>query len=355
MTDPTLLAEARAAYTIVLFLSVDLSGSTAFKFSNDLADRKAGETDADPVHGWFSVIQKFYRHFNQSFLTRFNGEASTAQRPRLWKALGDELIYMVEVTETQFVASTVRRFVDAVFATRHIVRDMSRSLDLKASAWLADFPARNAIVDLNGLHDPLQEKPSAARRFSASAEYDYIGPSMDAGFRLGKLASRRKMPLSVELAYVLAEALSTNRTHGLIFGYEGRVELKGVLGGEDYPVLWLDVEDDRARCEANENEASLLGRKRTVDVPDIRQFCPSFITSSPWMEPPFLKDEVAGPFVRLPRSVVDHMAAISDRAQVENRLYDENAAVDVVIDDQTGARADETSDDLLSGVMPVSV
>lgn len=314
---------ADATYRLELFMSVDLAGSTAFKFALNLADGYAGDGGVDGERGWLAAIEKFYQTFNE----RFTGALSNLpedQRPTLWKALGDELIYRVQVHDRHHANRAVHEFVTALHHTRTVVRNLSRRLDLKACAWIADFPARNAVVDLNGLHDPFQHD-AETRAKAAAPHADYIGPSMDAGFRLGKLATRRKLPLSVELAYVLAVAQTDEKLPSLKFGYDGRHDLKGVLGGETYPVLWIDIEDDRSRREANQRESYLLNDASDINSQKVIDFCRSYIASSDWLEVPYIPGDLEGHFSTIPRSIKEHIDLMRRKRPSEARLYSEEA------------------------------
>ncbi|MBF0373096.1 MAG: hypothetical protein HQL39_06715 [Alphaproteobacteria bacterium] len=324
-------ARARQTYRLELFLSVDVSGSTSFKFSNSLAG-----SESKSESGWLGIIGKFYQVFHLSFCNKPCFE--NAARPHLWKALGDELVYRVAVEDKHVIAATVQAFVKTVWETRETVRSPSKEhLDLKGTAWVADFPARNAVIPLdgllNGLRDPYQDTPIS----SESPSNDFIGPSMDAGFRIGKVASRRRMALSVELALILASAQSERRGYTFLFGYDGREELKGVLGGESYPLIWLDVEDDPKRRKANRHESAMLRAPAEVAPDTVLDFCKSYIDSSPWMELPLLKAAGDTEFTKVPDSHRRFAAALIERERQEAVLYGQEASESA--DDEGGASA----------------
>ena len=82
---------------------------------------------------------------------------------------------------------------------------------------------------------------------------DYIGPSIDTGFRLSTLSSSRKFVVSLELAHILSleqhlnEQRPRRQSTGAFsltkfeFRYDGRKNLKGVFNGAPYPVFWIDL------------------------------------------------------------------------------------------------------------------
>ena len=66
MSDLKSLRVKAVEYRVRLFLSVDLSGSTAFKNSKDGEGRKTGEPP-----NWVIVFQRFYSDFPSMFATEF--------------------------------------------------------------------------------------------------------------------------------------------------------------------------------------------------------------------------------------------------------------------------------------------
>jgi hypothetical protein len=71
--------------------------------------------------------------------------------------------------------------------------------------------------------------------FKKESFQDYVGPMIDAGFRLGKFASPQKLVVSVELAYLL---LNAKDPYGHI-SYQSREVLKGVHPKSGYPIYWI--------------------------------------------------------------------------------------------------------------------
>ena len=324
--------QAQKAYHLELFLSVDVAGSTAFKFSNNLSN--GSKEDGSTSKGWFETIRKFYVLFHSSFLnnvSNFLEENAELTQVELWKALGDELIYRVTVDDRHFTAKVIKAFIDAMHHTRRVVRAQNNGLDLKASAWVADFPARNAEISLDGLQSSLHSNKESQQHPAP----DYIGPSMDAGFRLGKVASRRKMSLSVELSLILASAQSEKRSYPFIFGYDGKEDFKGVLGGDGYPTIWIDVEDDEKQRESNRRESAMLQRQPEVPAEVVLDFCRSFIGASHWMEFPYLKKENGDPFCNIPSSHIEYTRCQTLTEEAEATLYAEEAPISVTsFDDQ---------------------
>ena len=96
---PNILAQRfePAEYRVRLFLSVDLSGSTAYKNSGSGENRHNG---AAPK--WVTVFQQFYTDFPDIFKTEYQKQKNDAVGndgcPKLWKAVGDELIFCGKIS-----------------------------------------------------------------------------------------------------------------------------------------------------------------------------------------------------------------------------------------------------------------
>jgi len=91
---------------------------------------------------------------------------------------------------------------------------------VKGTGWLAGFPVMNSVMPGDSV-----------------SHFDFLGSSIDIGFRLSRFASPRKFIFSVELAYVLS-APGKLIENG--FRYHGKEILKGVLANRPYPIFWLD-------------------------------------------------------------------------------------------------------------------
>jgi len=257
-----------------LFMSVDVIGSTAFKNNSEHSESQ----------GWLDFLFSFYSSFSTSFAAQRTRIAQKAglkkplRAPRLWKSLGDELIYEVELTQREDAALYLSAFRSAV---NRRIRYQSQEgegrlpISFKATAWVAGFPVNNAAIPLQGTG-------------TGDTEYDYVGPHIDIGFRLTNFASARRFVISVELAYLLTKV-------GLgdidIF-YEERKPLKGVLENRGSPIIWIDAhqEDRRVNPTPSQNiarlEDELTGRSKT-DGKVMRDYCEAYIrnTGSPLFLP----------------------------------------------------------------------
>lgn len=257
-----------------LFMSVDVIGSTAFKNNADQSDSQ----------GWLDFLFSFYSSFSTSFaaqrlkICQKEGLAQPKAKPRLWKSLGDELIYEVELNDKADAAIFLSAFRSAV---NRRIRYQSQEgegrlpISFKATAWLAGFPVSNASIPLEGIG-------------SGDTDCDYVGPQIDIGFRLSEHATARRFVVSVELAYLLTKAGIGN----MDLFFQGRAPLKGVLENRGYPIIWIDAhqEERRVNPTAAQNlarlEDELTGRAKS-DPDYLRDYCETYIrnTGSPLVLP----------------------------------------------------------------------
>ncbi|HSQ40804.1 MAG TPA: hypothetical protein VLM37_00835 [Fibrobacteraceae bacterium] len=122
---------------------------------------------------------------------------------------------------------------------------------MKATAWAAGFPVRNALY-----------------QNSQNALTDYIGPEMDKGFRISQYASPYRFVIAADLAYGLLSHRSflNQRWH-----YHGRFPLNGVREISGYPIISLELQPD----PISDAEETLLGE--AVTGKKIRTFLQQFV------------------------------------------------------------------------------
>lgn len=300
-----------------LFLSADLIGSTALKQNSQSGLNQDGEIWAR--EHWLPQIVSFFSKWGEIFSENWKfcqkqlEEELSSQKleclsanlesfsnfvcPSPWKAAGDEIIYQVEL-------SSCAHIILAVLAWQRTARILARDIsqNYRLHAWIASFPIVNSEILLNiktadngaakKADDPilrnfllLENYYEQEDGFKASLSLDFVGPSIDAGFRIGSLSSERKMIISVEMAYLLSGILSQKPykvfQKFLKIYYDGRENLKGLLSGYGYPVFWLDSNPDDT---LNRAEDRLLDKKE-CSTNDVKDFCLEFI------------DRVGNPFV----------------------------------------------------------
>ncbi|SDE14515.1 hypothetical protein [Limimaricola pyoseonensis] len=267
MTDIDALRFEAAEYRVRLFLSVDLSGSTAFKNSKD---GEARETGATPY--WVTVFQRFYSDFPGLFAAEFqrqrNDSVGADTCPELWKAVGDELVFCGRVASKKSCAVALDAFIKTLHQYRKRLSDQGVDLNLKGAGWLAAFPEPNRTVQLRARENSPELLPaSEALELSADKEpfqFDFLGKAIDTGFRVASRAQPDKFALSVQLARLLV-----NSGPDLSFGHQIRLErpsiLKGVNKNEPYPFLYIDTMEYLPTQAAKQLEREVL---REGEVPN---------------------------------------------------------------------------------------
>lgn len=250
-----------------LFASVDLIGSTSYK--NKFSDNPKSYTGGKPP--WFKEIGDFYNVFAKK-LREAEEALPDESSDRSWeivKAIGDELLLTCIVENQQAVYRLSLVFRNGL---RLFNRIGERKLKVKGCLWLAGFPINNAVA------------PIASEKHQKSLD-DYLGPSIDAGFRIAKLATLRKLSVSVDLALLLTHPTDKNE---LKFYYDGNESLKGVLSEKPYPMIWIESDEDTT-------EEDLLGiRKAHCELEKLHEFCRNFIESvqeSSWLVIPYFKQD----------------------------------------------------------------
>lgn len=214
-------------YKFRVFFSVDLVGSTAFKFRTSLE-----ENIDDSKHPWLAVFSNFYSDFpvlfRQYYEIIYTNMKSDGTEIVSWKAVGDELLFYADITKKYQIVELMRAFIQTINEYKKILKDKKLNLSLKGTAWTAGFPIINSEVYVG-------------------EDLDFIGPSIDTGFRLTKFSTTSRLYISVELAYILSlEAKHIEYNFPIIKNlyYDGEECLKGVLNNKPYPKIFIYVEED---------------------------------------------------------------------------------------------------------------
>lgn len=186
----------------------------------------------------------------------------------------------------------------AIQEVRRWVRSRSNRLDVKCTVWTAGFPILNKeVVVRNGDDDPFQgsgdyfiesgtllnERYRTGDRTKVTT--DYIGPSIDIGFRLTGHATPRKLIISVGVAYTLSRSDPPDDIPELNIQYDGSFQLKGVFGGAPYPIFWIDM--------AAEGDLALLEDQLIIrdhcERDAVRRYCTKFFDENrSYTFPPFI-------------------------------------------------------------------
>lgn len=309
-----------------LFLSLDIVGSTEFK----QASRSADSHPAAMTIAWLEPFLSFYQlsvEQMDAHWMRVCGEMSAVdprnrsdrfhfgERPGFWKGAGDEVLFSKAVRSPLDAIAAIHAFLQVMREHRARFGGKGLPLDVKGTAWLAGFPVNNAEAVLpvasaepaaERLDEPIAENYRLLDLHHAgkiNVPLDYIGPSIDLGFRLRDHATPRRLVISADLAWLLCHAhmSSPDKEHGRCpllavphIGYDGRHPLKGILRGQPYPLMWIeaDAENDVDRAEDALLRRSLSGATpSSARVKELSDFCALFLSGlTPLQTRPYIKD-----------------------------------------------------------------
>lgn len=315
----------------IIFLSCDLTGSTKYKQRQDLAEP------------WQKVFLAFYREFPQR-VAMTQRELGTNLDFRLWKPIGDELIYSCVVRSESDVYDAVRVWLKAM---RDYERQSLDNTDMgtKGGAFIATFPGPDSrssvprspdsevsdapVIGLN--HEALQLQDNDLY------VYDYFGPSIDTGFRVIGKCTPRHFTLSVEVALaILGRRVvggsgqgETETNKYLLLDF---VELKGVWENKPYPIVAVDTRHDDPVNQAYRKF------ERRGDASDLYDLCMACYTSKKWPSKLYL-----------PGAIIDHFKVVPEDP-LKGLVETTTAGAEQVPDDEPADASDDLGDDLDLGM-----
>jgi hypothetical protein len=223
-----IMAKKENKKVLRLLLSVDLVGSTAYKYNTEYPSHENLSELRTSVSPWLEAFKMFYTEFPIIFRERYSNVSNYADADRIkfWKAVGDELLFYAEINNKEQIIDLLTAFIKAIQIYQSDLEAQDSKLSLKGTAWTAGFPKINSEIDIEG-------------------KLDFIGPSIDTGFRLTKFSSSSNLYISIELAFLLTQA-NINRDEYLIIYdniyYDGEEILKGVAKDTPYPKLFILIE-----------------------------------------------------------------------------------------------------------------
>ncbi len=237
-----------------LFISFDLVNSTAYKSSEP---------------HWPSLFNNFFDFCRLSTQDYF----PTAQE---WKMIGDEMLFYLPVIDLDELVGAPDRVFALLNRCNAFIEEQDESgvLSVKGTLWSAVVQEQRLVSErLEGANYLLRAQQAGR------VILDFLGPDIDAGFRVGSFARRGKLVIGADLAYLLIEEYERRqescRSEGLrIVSLE---VLKGVWQGRHYPIIWFhDAWDHPAELFAYDEPlispliASILNAG-ICDTPNINQ------------------------------------------------------------------------------------
>lgn len=244
-----------------LFLSCDLVGSTRRK-------QDGGDTAA-----WIKVFLEFYRLFPALFRDKLAGQRDAqALTPRLWKPVGDELLFVCDVAHEKHVHALVSAWLEAMESYEQELTD--ERLSTKGSAFIATFPfpdrevriARDLNQSQSTVPDAEADNERALLTDASGHVHDFLGPSIDTGFRIASRATHRYFAMSIEVTWAYSAVHERAKTNPTALRLLEEIKLKGVWNDRAYPVFALDRENT---LPVNEKLAKVRGEQ----APGVSEVC----------------------------------------------------------------------------------
>lgn len=197
---------------IYLFLSVDVISSTELKYNEKI--------------DWIREITDFYSAFTNNFkdnIERIQVSYNLRNTDSLtiWKYSGDEILFYINISEN----NQIEAIIDAFALTLEKLNIENKILKFKGTAWLGQIP----FIDI----EFVTEETNGNRLT------DFIGTSIDCGFRLGKYSNETYLVISMEIAYICVLNKYSQFQRKIIF--LRKQNLKGVLGDFEYPIFALKL------------------------------------------------------------------------------------------------------------------
>ena len=241
-------------WALRVFLSTDMVGATALKHEHQ--------------DDWPTAVTQFYGDLAKSLPEHARAWSEKVKRrdghqprlPELWEVVGDELVFVVEAErlEDVLVAVLALRSTTAAYNVAAAASTTRSARPARGTAWSAGFPVANRVLSVPG---------------APGNRLQFVGPSIDAGFRLAKAARGRHdlILVSTNLAWLLVQAekmaYQDRAESELHWQYVGRLELRGVNHGRPVPGFALDT-----LCGNPTSEDALLRRERKpLDRSDVER------------------------------------------------------------------------------------
>lgn len=285
-----------------IFASVDVAGSTAFK-----------QRSPEDSGRWANIFKLFFDEFPTTLRACFeNVDAIADGRPAhpmaVWKFVGDEILFATEIDRHEELAFHAVAFKNAINEYTLQLKKKSElaALSLKGTMWGAGFPVTNAEVatKVGGGDNGLQ---------------DYLGPCVDQGFRLCSLADVRRIPVSVDVAYMLATTNFAGQSPLKMQCEEAKPHRGMSL---PYPHIWLDRLDGMVS-----EEDKLLQHRSLHDPSDFKPYLEELYQQRrPGLFKPFLIKDPSQLFNQVPVDIEETRKKLL--SATAERTYDTDAEPD---------------------------
>jgi hypothetical protein len=229
---------------VAMFMSVDLSGSTAFK-----SEAQAG--DKGPA--WVGAFEEFFREVPLIMMGQIAAAFMLEEDVpdcSVWKVIGDEIVFLAHPKSARQTQLLTNAFYNTIIIYDNKIFERW-PLRVRGCCWAAQISSRNRQIEI----------PEMMGSDASQTYVDYLGPDVDAGFRLAGCVGRGQLIVSSNLVQLLA---GLEESEGIQFHYVGRKVLKGVYKGRPYPLFLMTREDSMPKTwewEAEQDEGLAALRK----------------------------------------------------------------------------------------------
>lgn len=245
---------------LYVFISFDLVNSTRYKSIEQ---------------NWPNLINYFY----DTVASELRQYEST-KLFNVWKYIGDEVLFFGKVMDAEYLVEIPQDVMKTLkTTTKHIFEKFEESkglLGLKATVWCAEISEFGKNVDAKKRKNYLLEKTNS-NSYDVSSElpttvYDFLGPDIDAGFRLAKQCARKnQVVVSAELTFLILSKISSLNEENQILGFKkyrimDLVPLKGIWHERQYPVIWYREQWDKGVFEYDQTDEEYTFYKQNYQV-----------------------------------------------------------------------------------------
>lgn len=196
--------------------SFDVVGSAAYKTARCMEDG---------IPGWLKAFHDFFDEtplvFTAEVARSFFDEEFDFPSVNLWKAIGDELVFISEPRSEIELSLLTQSFIRAV----RLVNDRLKSkwgLEVHGVCWSFEEGGRNQMIRFRELEN------------NDAKVLDFIGPDVDLGFRLATYARAGRVLTSLEHSQRLL--------HNILVQEIGHKILKGI-SVSSYPLLEISLSE----------------------------------------------------------------------------------------------------------------
>ncbi len=219
--------ERSSRLDLFAFVSFDLVNSTEYKVANP------GE--------WATTIDIFYQSVRSI--------VAAIDNVHLWKYLGDEVLVCARMTSEDGLGKIASVVYDCLLKLIVTVGDASqKAMSVKAMLWLSPLVSRTDVnADIDKC-DPIISELAALQlqadilidgSLEPGSIVDFLGPNIDAGFRLKHFTRAGQLVCSPMLSALATELNPTCANHFRIVDY---ATLRGVAKGELFPGVWYSAD-----------------------------------------------------------------------------------------------------------------